>query len=142
MRGTTVPGRANKPVSPHMIARPPSKHRGAKLGIVRLDGRTLEARLLRYTRQALLDHLGPNPTVPQLAIVERIAWLELKCAMFDKRTAEGTFTKADNVVFLAVIGSLRRLYKELGLEKPGPKFSELLPKRRGGRPPGPKRAKQ
>jgi hypothetical protein len=138
MDALKVPGPA-KPVSPHMIARPPSKHRGCKLGIVTIDGRTLESRLLKYTRQALLDHLGHNPTVPQLSLVERIAWLELKCALFDKRMADGTFTESDNDVFLAVVNSLRRLYATLGLEKPGPKFSELLPKRRGGRPPGPKK---
>jgi hypothetical protein len=130
-----VPGPA-KPVSPHMIARPPSKHRGCKLGLVKVDGRTLEARLLKYTRQALLDHVGPNPTTLQLSLIERAAWLELKCALFDKRTIEGTFTEADSAIFLATIGGLRRIYKELGIERAGPKFADLLQKRPVGRPLG------
>src|SRR5215831_5622918 len=120
-----MPGPA-RPIAPYMHIDPGGKSRGQKRGIVRVDGRTVEGRLLKNTRKALLEHLGPNPTIPQLALSERIAWLELRFAVFDRKQIEGTWTKLDNDTHLALIGNLRRLYQTLGLGRPTPQLSQLL----------------
>jgi hypothetical protein len=67
--------------------------------------------------------------VVQRSMVERIAWLELRCALFDQKQISGTFTDLDGKTYLALVGSLRRLYSALGIERPAPKFAELLKKR-------------
>jgi hypothetical protein len=72
-----------------------------------------------YNRAALIN----DPSRSQLA---RAAWLELKLAMFDEKQITGAFTEYDSKVYLAVVGSLRRLYKEIGLERPSPGFASLL----------------
>jgi len=139
----TVPGPA-RPVSPYMISDPGGKSRGTRRRIVRVDGRTKEGRLLKNCRKALLKHVGANPSIPQLALIERASWLELRCAVLDAKQIDGTFTAYDANMFLALVGGLRRLYREIGIQQPAPTFSELLrdstPKRRG-RPPGRRNSK-
>jgi hypothetical protein len=71
---------------------------------------------VKNTRLALLEHIGPNATLPQQALIERIAFLELRAAIFDMKQVQGTFTPNDTAVHLAIINSLRRLYQTLGLQ--------------------------
>ena len=123
-----MPGPA-RPVAPYMRFEKASANRGQKRGVVRVDGRTVHGRLLKNTRAALLEHLGPGVTIPQKAIIERIAWLELRCALFDQKQIDGTFTQYDADQHLALINALRRLYGSLGTGRPGPKFASLLKKR-------------
>jgi len=118
-----MPGCAH-PISPYARIEP--KSRGQRRGIVRVDGRTKEGRLLKNTRAGLLEHLGPDATIPQKALIERIAWLELRSALFDQKQIEGTFTEYDSKQHLALINALRRLYGSLGLGRPVPKFAQLL----------------
>src|SRR6266536_2596069 len=55
-----------------------------------LDGRTKAARILKSTRDALIDHCGGSPSVTQLQIIERCCWLTLKLSMLDGKLAAGT----------------------------------------------------
>ena len=50
--------------------------------------------------------------------------------MFDRKEIEGKFTELDAKHYLALVGSLRRLYKEIGLSRPTPKFAELMKRSR------------
>jgi len=118
--------RATRPIAPYMRMEPVSANRGQKRGVVRLDARTVHGRLVKNTRLALLEHIGPNATLPQQALIERIAFLELRAAIFDKKQIEGSFTPNDAAVHLAIINSLRRLYQTLGIQRPSPKFSQLM----------------
>jgi hypothetical protein len=127
-----MPGCA-RPIAPYQRLNP--KYRGTRRGIVKVDARTKEGRLLRDARKTLLEHLGPNPTAIQKALVERAAWLELKIALLDAKIASRTDTTFDSNVYLAWVGALRRLYQTLGLEHPAPSFADLL-KRPPGRPRG------
>ena len=52
-----------------------------------VDGRTREAKLLRQTREALLDHLGSAPTITQTLLIERICELRLKLVAIDRSFA-------------------------------------------------------
>jgi hypothetical protein len=136
-----MPGGCARPIAPYSLIERPAKSRGQRRGIVRVDGRTREGILLKKTRKALLDFLGPNITPPQRAICERIAWLELRCAVFDAKQIDGTFTHYDSATHLALIGGLRRLYREIGFNSPAPKFADLM--KAGPRPRGrPRKAEQ
>jgi hypothetical protein len=86
--------------------------------LARPDKRTREARLLKASRLALIEHLGGeghlSPT--QRALVERAAMLMLRCATLDRRVLDNTFTEYDSKVYLAFSNSLTRTMKALGLE--------------------------
>jgi hypothetical protein len=121
-------GRAARPLAPYALLEPGTKSRGQRRGIVRCDMRTRAGRLLKRTRAALLEHVGPNATAAQLSLCERIAFLELRAALFDQKIVDGTFTECDSKTYYAMIGAIRRCYAALGLNRPAPKFAELLRK--------------
>src|SRR5215471_5782905 len=84
--------------------------------LARPDRRTREGRLLKQMRQELTRHLGGKLTPPQRVLVERAAMLQLRCAVFDKKIVDGSFSEYDSKVFLATSNSLSRTLKTLGIE--------------------------
>jgi len=84
--------------------------------LARPDKRTREARLLKQMRMELTRHLGGQLSPPQRVLVERAAMLQLRCAKFDQKILDGTFSEYDSKVFLAFSNSLTRTLKALGLE--------------------------
>ena len=84
--------------------------------LARPDKRTREARLLKQMRTELTRHLGGQLSPPQRVLVERAAILQLRCAKFDQKILDGTFSEYDSKVFLAFSNSLTRTLKALGLE--------------------------
>src|SRR5215472_2944050 len=111
----------------------PNTGRGQRRGILRVDGRTIHARLLRDVRKAVLAHIvrpGHDPTIAQRSMAERIAQLELRLAVFDQRFVDGKIpTDLDNREYLAATNSLRLAYQAVGFDKAAPKFADLLKKR-------------
>jgi len=95
--------------------------------------RTKEGRLLKRVRQGILDHVTGNgatePTFVQLSLAERAAQIELRLALFDQKRMAGEFTRYDNDVYMAEVGGLRRLYKEIGIGRATPSFAKLLRKK-------------
>jgi hypothetical protein len=86
-------------------------------GVVRLDGRSREARLMRTVRAELTAHVGGSPSATQRALIERAAWLSLHVAKIEARTAEGGgFSEADSRQYLAWSNSLTRTLRALGIE--------------------------
>jgi len=120
-----MPGCA-RPIAPYTRLEP--KSRGQRRGILRVDARTREGRLLRDARKTLLEHLGGTATAVQKSLVERAAWLELRIALLDAKQARGEFSDYDSRVYLAMIGSLRRVYQAIGIARPAPSFAKLLKK--------------
>jgi hypothetical protein len=102
---------------------------------VKCDGRSPEGRLLKNARKTLLDHVGGADTATpiQKSLIERAAMLELRAAMLDQKVIEGSFTDYDWKTYNAIINSLTRVYKVLGIGRPKPGFADLL-KRAPGRP--------
>jgi hypothetical protein len=91
---------------------PYSVHLGA---LNNLDGRTKEARLLKSVRRemtALLDH---KPNAGELAMIENIAWLQLRISVLDRKLTDGDFSRFDASVYNAHINSLGRLLAKLGV---------------------------
>jgi len=124
-----MPGCA-RPIAPYARLEPQS--RGQRRGLLKIDARTREGRLLRDVRKTLLEHIGEdNATAVHKSLIERCAQLELCICVLDAKQARGEFTEHDGRVYLAMVGSLRRLYSTLGLERPTPKFSELMRKNAG-----------
>ena len=85
--------------------------------LAKMDGRTVEGRLVRDTRAALLAHVGGTPSATQRALVERAVQLTLRIATMDRKFAEtGVQTEHDSRTYLAWSGSLSRALRDLGLK--------------------------
>lgn len=95
--------------------------------LARPDGRTREARLLKQVREKLTAELGGagRLSAGQRALVERAAYLQLRCAVLDQRIIDGSFTDFDSKTYLAWANSLRRALVDLGL-KPAAEQTETF----------------
>jgi hypothetical protein len=90
--------------------------------LAKLDQRTREARLMRQTREALVQHLGGKPSATEKLLIERAANLQLRIATMDRKFSEtGEMTEHDTRTYLAWTGSLSRLLRDLGLKGTPPK---------------------
>ena len=66
-------------------------------------------------------HVGGKPSATQHALIDRIAWLRLRIAAMDARTASAKqMTEHDSRTYLAWVNSLRMLMVALGPEVPPP----------------------
>ena len=79
-----------------------SEGRSKRRGIVRVDRRTREGKLLEQTRAVLTRQVGGNPNFLQCAIIERAAFLSVEAAKVNARIAAGTSTPADLRSYLAL----------------------------------------
>jgi hypothetical protein len=85
--------------------------------LAKLDQRTKEARLLRETRDALVEHIGGQPSAVQGALIERSVWLSLGVAQLDAKMANGAaFTQHDHNSYIAWSNALSRTLGLLGLQ--------------------------
>lgn len=81
------------------------------------DQRTKEARLIRETRAALVEHVGGHPSATQRALIERICQLTLRVESMDRKFArDGVQTDHDSKVYLAWSNSLGRTLAQLGMQ--------------------------
>ena len=110
-----------------------SEGRSKRRGIVRVDRRTREGKLLEQIRAALTAQVGGSPNFVQCAIIERAAFLSVEAAKVNARIAAGTSTPADLRSYLALTRAIAGLIRSLGLrstsEEPAPRertLSELL----------------
>ena len=74
----------------------------------------------------LTEHVGGEPTVAQRALIARIAWIELRCNLFDRKAISDNEAPYDVNIYLAHANSLKRLYQALGIEKSRPSFARLM----------------
>ena len=92
-------------------------HYSRPSALSKLDGRTKEAKLVRETREALINHLGGAPSVTQSAMIERAVQLTLRVAAMDRKFAKsGEMTEHDSRTYLAWSASLARVMRDLGLK--------------------------
>lgn len=84
--------------------------------LVKLDGRTREARLMRQTRKELVEHVGGQPSATQRALIERAVSLALRIGLMDAKFAEGGMTDHDTRTYLAWSNAYSRLLRHLGLK--------------------------
>jgi hypothetical protein len=59
-----------------------------KLVLGKIDGRSREAKLVRYTRNALIDHCGGDPNAVQTAMIDQVCQLTLRIQAMDRKFAE------------------------------------------------------
>ncbi len=93
--------------------------------LAKLDGRSREARMIRDTRAALLDHLGNRPSATQRMLIDRAALLTLQVSLMDMKHASGGLTEHDGRQYLAWVNTLGRLLRHLGLEGAPPRLPTL-----------------
>jgi hypothetical protein len=106
-----------------------TKYNQQKRGLRIVDGNSCEAHFLRRVQKQLIeDHLGGVATVPQRALIARIAWCELRMALLDKKMLEDNESDYDNKTYNAHVNSVKRLYQTLGIGKPTKSFAELMKK--------------
>jgi hypothetical protein len=106
-----------------------SEGRSKRRGIVRVDRRTREGKLLEQTRAALTRQVGGSPNFLQCAIIERAAFLSVEAAKVNARIAAGTSTPADLRSYMALTRAIAGLIRSLGLrsvcEEPAPRRQTL-----------------
>jgi hypothetical protein len=88
-----------------------------------LDRRTKEARHMEAVIEDLTAHCGGKPSAIERAMIERAAWLSLRCSLLDRKIASGEFSEHDSRTYLAWAGALTRLLQRLG-----PKAETAAPK--------------
>jgi hypothetical protein len=85
--------------------------------LAKLDGRTKESHVVRATRADLLAHVGNNPSVVQLALIEQLVQLKLRIAVMDRKFIKvGTMTDHDTRTYLAWCNTYGRMLHRLGLQ--------------------------
>jgi hypothetical protein len=84
---------------------------------MRLDGRSWEYRLLEKTKAELRAHVGPKPSITQLAMIEETAWLKVHLAQMHAKAQSGELM-SDHAArqYLAWANSLGRMMSRLGLK--------------------------
>jgi hypothetical protein len=106
-----------------------SEGRAKRRGIVRVDRRTREGKLLEQTRAALIAQVGGNPNFLQCAIIERAAFLSVEAAKVNALIAAGTSTPADLRSYMALTRAIAGLIRSLGLRsacvEPAPRRQTL-----------------
>ncbi len=96
------------------------EYRPVILGV--LDRRTWQGRLLRDTRAELVAHVGGSPSATQSCLIEQLAQLRLRLALFDRKLAEvGEITDHDRRSYLAFSNTYARLLRQLGLKGTAPR---------------------
>jgi hypothetical protein len=87
--------------------------------LARIDGRTRESQLVREERADLLAHVGDNPSVVQLALIERLIQLKLRISVMDRKWHEtGEQTDLDGRQYLAWTNTYGKLLGQLGIKTP------------------------
>jgi hypothetical protein len=116
----------------------PTKRNNQKRGLRLWDGNSPEAHFIRRATKMLIEHVGgPDVvTVPQRALIDKICWIELRCAILNRKAFfENHETPYDQDIFLAHAGKLKLLYEQLGIEKPKASLAQLMAVPRHGRVP-------
>jgi hypothetical protein len=80
-----------------------------------LDGRTKEARMLKSFRREFTAALGRKPNAVEKAMIENLAWLQLRLLTLDRRITTGEFSRFDADVYNAHANSIARIAEKLGL---------------------------
>ena len=80
-----------------------------------VDMRTAGGRRFKELCADLVDHLGDDPTAPQLAIIRRAAALAVWCEQAEADQAQGG--DFDVASYTTAANTMRRLLSDLGLER-------------------------
>jgi len=103
---------------------------------VKLDGRTVAAKMLAAFRAELVAHVGGKPSAVQSALIEQAAQIKLRLFAMDANFAErGEQSAHDAKQYLAWANSMTRLIRQLGLKGAatnGPSLGEYLARRGAG----------
>ncbi|HZT88321.1 MAG TPA: hypothetical protein VFA12_10140 [Stellaceae bacterium] len=98
-----------------------------------VDGRSREGRFLAAARAELVEHLGGAPTPAERVLIDRLAWLRLRVALYDEQMIAGRpFTEYDQRAYLAFSNAIARGAAALGLKSrpaPKPSLAEYLASR-------------
>jgi hypothetical protein len=81
-----------------------------------IDGRSREGRYIAAIRAQLVAHLGGAPSAPQRMIVDRLAVVALRLALFDEKITAGSLTDNDARTYGALHNSFRLLIREIGIK--------------------------
>lgn len=88
-------------------------HANGKL--YRVDGRSREGRLLRDTRDALLEQLNRKPTPAEKLLIDRLAWLHLCTQLIDARILAGNIDYGEAIQYSSQINAFSHGLSNLGL---------------------------
>jgi hypothetical protein len=82
---------------------------------------------MRWTRGALIAHVGGKPSVVERTLIERAVQLQIRISMMDRDFAAGCVqTEHDSRTYLAWSNSFTRTLRELGLKGAAERSPNLL----------------
>ena len=81
-----------------------------------IDGRRREARIVATTKKALIEHVGGNPTPPQMLLIEQCSILILRLRLLDRRNGRGELSEKSAREYLCWNNALARTLQTLGLQ--------------------------
>lgn len=81
----------------------------------KVDGRSKSGRLLRDTRDALLEQLNRKPTSAEKLLIEKLAWLHLCTQFLDSKILAGSVEFGEALQYSSHIEAFQRGLTSLGL---------------------------
>jgi hypothetical protein len=67
--------------------------------------------------EALRAHVGGDPSASMESLIRRTVWLELVCAYYEQRFAEGRLDRDGHAIWTQCTNTLRGFLKDIGLER-------------------------
>lgn len=109
----------------------PRKKRSSKIGprsrAKLIDGRSVEARLMREHKEMLVEHCGGAPTATQKALIDRATILMLRLHQMDQEAmATGGMAEHAARTYLAWSNSYSRTIRAIGLKAGAQKTTHSL----------------
>ena len=95
--------------------RPGPQSRAARLATI--DGRTIAGRTIRDVSEALISHLGGDPSAAERLVIQNCAVMATRLALFQDRLLAGDPGEGDQHHCLAWMSALNRGLQLLGLER-------------------------
>src|SRR4051794_12303326 len=102
-----------EPKRPRKTSWLPIMHSNGKA--FRVDGRSRSGRLLRDTRDSLLEQLNRTPSPAEKLLIDRLAWLHLCTQLLDAKILSGTVEFGEAIQYSSQINTFSIGLSSLGL---------------------------
>jgi hypothetical protein len=86
--------------------------------LARLDRRTVEGRFVGEVEDALIEHLGCQPSAPERLLISATGLIVLRLSAATEKLAEDGETEAIDRHIAALVNSLRLNLQALGIKRP------------------------
>jgi hypothetical protein len=90
----------------------------ARAGLMALDRRSREAKFAAQVRASLIEHVGGNPSAPQMLLIQLASLRALRIGLLASKLETDSWTEHDDRHLNATANSLRADLQALGMREP------------------------